>query len=418
MIAKKAIYLKANRMEAWAIDNLHRWMKTSYMLGYDTFIVCDNDTLTAYIKKMEFADEVTVIKSIKKQKERTIIEKITIPQWNNAGYAHLTTFVHAICNKYDWFWNVDADDTFFCLPVDRTVQLLKEVEEYAEEKRIDVFSLDMWFSRLNGEDWSFGVTYTNGCVDWEKLILESMKNYTIEYGSRVNIDNFFFYLRSNKKACIESWYCENLIFVHYNVDFIKHFIYGGVYHFKNGTIFYPVANIFPSLNVQEVLINEEVARLDIDIDEKEISKTILYYSDDGHVRSKHGLITWEDIEGSKIISRRQTEFNIRKFSRENPMYVLYGIGKCFKDYFNVISKVNDISLVADGNAENWGWKYNDKVVCINPKDIRNLDNVVVIITIYNIDIANEIIDKLNSWGIKAAHIKEWERAVFCDNKFI
>lgn len=168
-----AFYLKTDKGSRQAMDNLSRWMNTASLMGEDCYLLCDRDDVIQKIKDtLIFPDAVTFIKSERESKEITSIIRDSIPPNGmvNAGLAHLTTFLHARNREYDFFWNIDADDTQFCLSVDRIAKLLECAGNYAEENGLDCFSLDMHTSRTGGQHWSFGVTYTKNRKDWLPIL--------------------------------------------------------------------------------------------------------------------------------------------------------------------------------------------------------------------------------------------------------
>ena len=415
---KKAIYLKTNRIEDWAIDNLHIWMKIAVSLEYDAYIICDNDHLCDLISGMEFSENFTIIRSIRDQEVKPIVEKVTVPRWHKAAYAHLTTFFHAKKMGYDWIWNIDADDTLFCLPIDRVVDCLKQVEEYAIEKRIDCFSLDMWYSKLGGTDWSFGITYSNAQIDWGRIIREYSANYQTGGLLNENIDNYFHYLRKSGAAKIETWYLENLRFIHFAVDMMRRFVQSGVYHWKDGVLYSPIAGLFGEMNeVDRFCIVPDTIKFDIGITDEESKKTVLYCSRDGHERSLFPHNSWTDIEGRKIVLLRQKEFNVNKFGKEDVGYILFGAGSFCLYHLPIIQKYNRIRFVADNNEEKQG-EIISGVKCIAKEEIMDIENSVVVIMTGDLNSSDEISKQLSLTGIKSIHIKEWERAVFADDIFM
>lgn len=413
---KKAIYLKVNRLDEWAIDNLHVWMKISLAFGYDTFIICDNEQLKKKIEVMEFSYRVTLLESIKTDDIKKIVERITIPKWNNAAYAHLTTFWHSR-GTYDWFWNIDADDTLFCLPIDRTVYALKRVEEYAINNKMDCFSLDMWYSKLQGKDWSFGITFTNGRLDWEKLINKNIINYQTDYNSRINIDNFFYYLRCNDEAKIETWYCENLRFVHYSTDMIRRLFQSGIYHWKQGTLYSPLSSALGDMReVSEFPIANDVIKFDISITNEETRRFMMYNLKDGHARACFPYVSWADIESYSAVLHRQQLFNLKHFGCEEIEYILFGAGWFFEQNLDCINKYNKLRLVVDNNPEKQN-RMHKGLKCISISDINIHSIFSVIIMLADERSIKDVSEQLKNAGIKCASYKEWKDAVFSDDLF-
>ena len=415
---EKAIYLKVNRKESWALDNLHRWLKISVSLGYDTYIICDDKELEGAIKNIEFGENTTIIKSMINKTSQGIVKRICIPRWENAAYAHLTSFMHAKMNEYRWFWNIDADDTYFCLPIPRVIELLRKAEECACHNEIRCFSLDMWYSRLEAKDWSFGITYTDGMIDWENLIIKYSEEYVTDDICHGNIDNYFFYLRQNKAANIETFYVENLSFIHYSVDFFKKLIQAGLYRWKDGMLLSPIALSFDGLEkVGKYKIPDDTIKIDIQITDEEAARTILYYSNDGHARNRYHYISWEGMESREVIELRQRRFNKKMTGKEEIEYVLFGSGVFFNTHVKVIGNYNAIRYVADNDDQKWcsnicGLK------CISPEELRSLHDILVVITVLDDKTRRSIEAQLDMLEVNHVYFKEWERAVFADNEFI
>lgn len=142
---KKAIYLKTNRTEDFAYQNMERWLEIASLMDADCYILCDKEDIINQLEgKFLLLEGVQFIRSIKSEELKAIVDNIAVESWHNAAYAHLTTFVHAGQTGYDAFWNIDADDTQFCLSAERTLEALEKTEQYAIQEGIDCFSLDMW----------------------------------------------------------------------------------------------------------------------------------------------------------------------------------------------------------------------------------------------------------------------------------
>lgn len=164
--------------------------------------------------------------------------------WRNAGFAHLTTFSHAKVNGFETAWNIDADDTQICLSPERTVEFLQAVESYAVEHAIDAFSLDMWRTYEFGRHWSFGIVFNNNSFDWLAFAKSHCEDaaYVDQYESvtsRMNLDWYFTYLASCGGVRLETFYADELRFIHHSNDtYITPA--GGLCFWKNGRKYLPV----------------------------------------------------------------------------------------------------------------------------------------------------------------------------------
>ncbi len=418
-MGKKAIYLKVNRTEKWALDNLRRWINISITLGYDIFVICDNDLLAEKITTLEFSEYVNIIKSIKSSLAQKIVKRICVPRWKNAAYAHLTTFIHSKEFEYTYFWNIDADDTYMLLPIPKIVGLMHEVENYSINNTINCFSLDMWYTRLEANDWSFGITFTDNSVDWEQIVLENSVGYVTDEICHGNIDNYFFYLRSNKSAKIETWYAENMRFVHYSDDLFKRIIQAGMYHWKDGFLSSPIISGIHGLEIaSNYSIPPDTVKFECGISDEEAARTILYYSDDGHARNRFGIISWLGMESNEIINIRQRKFNKNLTGHEEIEYVAFGTGDFFNNCIKYLKPFNaSMKYVVDNDKTRHGKTY-EGLKCVSPAFLKSIKNLLVIVMVYNPDAKREIEKQLDDMGIKHALFVEWERAVYADNRFI
>ena len=274
----KVFYLKINRNEGYTIRNLRHWMETVKTYNnVDCFIICDNDDLHQKVVEnlsTDFPDiEDRIIKSIINDETQYIIGRVTDERWHKAGYAHISTFVHARDNDYHFFWNIDADDTRFCLSPDRCHALLDEAEKYALSNNIDCFSLDMHTTLIaSGRHWSFGVTFTRNDRDWMAVMREACQNDISIEDQWPNIDRFFRYIRNHVDGIsIESFYAENLKFLHYSNDFFWRLNVSALFHWKAGFLTLPILYYGVGLQNEKshMKIDPIVRELNINITDEE-----------------------------------------------------------------------------------------------------------------------------------------------------
>ena len=274
-----AFYLKVNRNEGYTIRNLRHWLETvkKFGEGIDCYIICDSQPLKNKILQ-ELSDvypgiDEVIMKCIINEESSQIIKNVTNERWEMAGYAHISTFLHARDNGYDKFWNIDADDTRFCLSPDRCMELLMEAESYAVNNKIDCFSLDMHTSLIgSGKHWSFGITYTNNKLDWLCVMKKMCKDNMEMEDKCPNFDRFFRYIRNNsKEAIIESFYAENLKFFHYSNDFFWRLSESALFHWKDGYLTLPLLYYGVGLHNEKARMNIDtiVKKLDINITDEE-----------------------------------------------------------------------------------------------------------------------------------------------------
>lgn len=397
---KKAIYLKINRCEEFAMRNLSRWIDVSYLMDADCYILCDDDFIVEKINdELLLSDMCYFIKSDKGLWSTKIVESIANRNWKNAAYAHLTTFIHAKDNEYTEFWNIDADDTMICLTVDRIKELLENVESRAKANNIDCFSLDMWRTKWKGEHWSFGITYTSACVNWKEIITqycddEEYKN--IKNAMNYNIDCFFSYLKDNADVRIETFYVENLKFIHYSNDFFKGLISSAFYHWKQGKLMYPIMNVCVGIDeMSEYDIYDDVIGIDIGIKDEEARNILTYYSRDGH--EFRGYVEWNEIINKKIY-----EVKMKKYMQKKDLsgeIICFGVGNCLDNNVEKIKSICDLKYVCDNDSKKWNKHFYGNIICISPEELKHMKNVLVIIMVYSKTVADNIAQQLDAMGI-------------------
>lgn len=272
-------YLKVNREEYYTYRNLQFWFDALTLIpDINVYILCDKETLKQnIIKNVDFKNIPVAFIESYHTKIHSFVNSITQDCWKNAGCAHLTTFMHAAENGFKAFWNIDADDTCFCLSPQRMTELLSTTENYASTNNIHIFSLDMHRSALEGQHWSFGVTYTDNSIDWFNIIQQYSKDSAYKKmcviladECKMNVDWFFTYLKKVAPIRIETFYFENLKFIHYSNDFFKRPLNSGMYHWSNGQLLFPILYYCIGDHTKGMLpIYDDIIKLDINIQDSE-----------------------------------------------------------------------------------------------------------------------------------------------------
>ena len=288
-------YLKVNRMESYTYHNLQHWVRAIELLDIPkVYILCDKDELEKNIVSKVCFNKIKpeFIKSCNTSARLDyIVSNIADEKWTNAAYAHLTTFWHAYENHFEQFWNIDADDTFLCLSPERICELLEKVQLYADENRINAFSLDMWRTR-EPNHWTFGITYTDNKVDWLKYMEQSCGNYKLEeYTHREkNVDSYFSVLKNITDLKIETYYFENLRFIHYSNDFFRRSIVSGMFHWKEGKLCFPILYYCFGMETLGLLpIAKDIIKLDINITDQESFHFMAINSMDKHLIDEYTM---------------------------------------------------------------------------------------------------------------------------------
>lgn len=275
-------YLKINRNERYTFRNLQHWIHIIECIPDSRgYILCDDkDLQQAVLEQVAFRkDTVTFMESCRASEEVDyIVSNVTSGRWQNAGYAHISTFWHARENQYPCFWNIDADDTCICLAPLRVYEALTKIEKYAKNDKVDAFSLDMWVTRTKGYHWSFGITYINNTIDWFGVMKEHCQDEIFKAGQIKNVDGYFSCLKMRTNLKIETFYLENLKFVHYSDDFLKRPDASGFFHWKEGKLHLPILKYCMGMEDIGLLnIPKGLIEFDIGITDEEMTGFLLDY---------------------------------------------------------------------------------------------------------------------------------------------
>ncbi len=278
-------YLKINRRQEYTYRNLGYWLDVmSVHPNARIYILCDKKDLTEQVKDSINMEGMTVeyLESERSSTElKTIVDKTSNDHWKFAAYAHLTTFLHARENNIEKYWNIDADDTCFCLDAQRTRDLLDTAETIAIREGKKAFSLDMWTTKTWGEHWSFGVTYTENPSEWLEIMNRHLddKDFFAQNEQPCNIDGFFSYLRFCYPDVIGTFYAENLRFIHYADDFFKRPWSSGLFHWKNGKLELPILrDCFDLISIGNEEIAKDIDKIDIGITDEEAYRFLLNHT--------------------------------------------------------------------------------------------------------------------------------------------
>ncbi len=262
----EVFYLKINRNVPDTKRYLWSWLEAiSKIPNAKAYIICDKPELTNSVKAtINFGGlDCEFMESNRTSPElQYIVDNGAIDEgWKFAAYAHLTTFLHARDMGYKDFWNIDADDIKLYISPERIAELLMTAKNYANENKINLFSLDIWATWGKfGNGWSFGVVYTDNSVDWINIMRENCKEAYFSEGVIRNIDVF---LRTINAATIETFYFENLRMIH---DTYNPYLNpaGSIRYWSNGKLKFSVfENYDDASEFGSLKIPDNVIRLDI-----------------------------------------------------------------------------------------------------------------------------------------------------------
>lgn len=278
---KPIFYLKINLETQYAFLCLQYWLNIIDILNGDFYIICDKPHLEVEIlRNITFrSGRIKFIKSIKKTL-KGVVRNIAMPRWYNAAYAHLTTFYHAKSHNIDSFWNIDADDTMFVAPFEKSAEIMQKVMSYTNSSKEDIISLDMWHSRTKGQHWSFGVTYTRNINKFIDSFNASDKTWQEEYRVKdcaLNIDWFITYLADKKIIEASTFYVENCYFIHWcRNSFIREIFLSYICYWKENMLNFPIiSEVFENNKLGIIPISNDCKRIDVGLSRQECLKFLL-----------------------------------------------------------------------------------------------------------------------------------------------
>ena len=283
---QSVFYLKYNNETLYSLFCLQHWINIIHEIDGDFYIICDKPDLELKILSNIFFHN-TNIKFIKSDYSipKKIINVVCTSFWKRAAYAHITTFYHAKKNNILYFWNIDADDTSFMHHPNIVAKSLIDVENYAKQKNISLFSLDMHMTRYCNIHWTFGVTFTIMNTDFEKLLkLEKdvswQKKYLISrIRGRANVDAYFSYLMHQKSANISTFNIDNLYFIHWGgVSLVN--LYRAIQVEKDNKMYFPIGlHFFNDKKYSELTVADNIININTGVKEEdsfEYFKQLIY----------------------------------------------------------------------------------------------------------------------------------------------
>lgn len=418
-------YLKVNRNNNYVIPNLKHWLDACML--YDNsiiYILCDNDNLKKKIEQELVIDynRVSFLESDRDCSEMNeVLHQIcAVNKWVKVGQAHLKTHWHADEQGHDFFWNIDADDTFVCLDPIRIVEMFQSVEQYSKSMEITMNGLDMWRSMSvhehwsKGDNWSLGITFVDNRVDWKTLLMEHRKEprqlkKIYETDSDANLDWYFTYLRDIKAERIETFYFENMKFMHFYDYFINFPHLSSFSHWKDGKIKYPILeHCFGSKARKEIPIASDIIRFDMDITDDESMLALISCS--GEVFSFWGDIRNNNLKVGHVMKKR-CEHMLQEIGKKK--IVCWGACESFYRNIEMIQKACHLEYTCDNDSAKWGKKLTEEVVCISPEELKKMkDDVFVLVLVDRAAVNHKIIHQLLEMGITCFdHYDNWIEAV-------
>ena len=409
-------YLKVNRLIDYTLRNLQVWVNIIAEFGdAHAYILCDNEGLSNRIKKEINFKGISweLLESCRDEKYSDLVNAISVTNWHNAAYAHLTPFIHARRNNYLEFWNIDADDTLFCASPERVVEMLQKARCYARKHDIDLFSLDMWRSRSYSMHWSFGITYTNGDVDWldimkQHISCENGSMYFMNGNHAKNIDEYFTYIRAtDMNVRIETFCFNNLLFVHYSDDFIMNPIISGVFRWKGNKLEFPIIKyVYGIDSLGDIEIAKDVIKLDVGLNDFEGGWALAQIAPfsleaTNIIEAKE----YEKLREELAIKQMKNNINsfISKIQKLSKVYI-FGFGKYTDELINILRSYDIEAKAILDNAEfKWGGPINGLYVC-SPEILKKENNIKDIAVLIDVRHYKAITHQLIDYMVPEEHV--------------
>lgn len=413
-------YLKVNRDNSYVIPNLKHWLDAALWREDSlVYILCDNEALLDKILK-EISLDIDRVSFLTSDRSNDDINEILnnvcgTEKWRKVGQAHLTTHFHADANKYDFFWNIDADDTFICLDPLRINEMFGLVEKYSLKQKIHLNGLDMWRSMSayekwpQGVNWSLGITFVDNRIDWKNIMLDHC-HYPRELG-RVydgekdsNLDWYFTYLKDQNIANIASFYVENLKFMHFKDYFFNFPHLSSFMHWKDGILEFPIwEHCFETRRRTKIPIARDVIRIDMGINEDEALVSLIASSEEIYIF--YNELRDADLKLEKVMKVRNARFMKEKGVEQ---IVCWGTGSNFLKHYPLVKQAYELKYVCDNDSDKWGRDIVDGVKCISPNELGEMKNVFVLVTVENVAINYDIVHQLLNMGIENFdHFDNW-----------
>lgn len=268
----RVFFLKVNRYKNENIKCIKNWIDICSELNGKIIIVCDKHEIREIIKRdRELRDYSFSFCRSKTIRLYRIVKNLYSGKWKNATYAHVYPFYYSEKRGIKCHWDIDADDISICLKKDKIIKMIQNVERMADNKEIDLYSIDIWHSRTKGKHWSFGVVYShnnsriynNICSIKNTQWMDEMKDIDESY----NIDWFCTYLRNQGAITARTFYIKNAILIHWG-EFIAHPLYSTIIQWKSEYTYFPILNDILLSKAGKVKICD-MDEIDIEVEEGE-----------------------------------------------------------------------------------------------------------------------------------------------------
>ena len=247
------VFLKINRDDEMAYYSLEYWIKVfSLNPKYNIKILADIPL------SKDFNFPIVPSKAGIDVKYKTLFNQTRGAKWRFATRAFLSCYEYAETN---FFWNIDADDTYYDLSPRIIAEYLIEIERISSKEQIDCFSQDFYRSttisnnRHVYDHWSFGISFQNQHAV-KKLQNLTAEDFKYKPPFLFNLDFLFQYLHRIGILKCESWYIPNTVFYHTRP---QSNLIDGIYSYgTNDVNKFPINLLVKRLNIHQDLSNNLV----------------------------------------------------------------------------------------------------------------------------------------------------------------
>lgn len=273
----EVFYLKFNQNEHFVHQYANIWFDIIKEIK-DSYIYCivDKADLRQILQqKCDFKGiPHEFIQSQRDSVELQKIVKALSPNWYNAGYAHLTTFLHARDHGYKEFWNIDGDDMALLANPVNLAKIFGVAKDYAKKNNLHVFGMDAWYTASLVKVWNFGITYVNNSINWIDLLTQYADSFAKAHkqpSSSWNIDVFLNYLSRLSVIAAKMFYVENLYSILNNLgNPYMHPLFGSLRYWKDGKLHFPtLIRDFGMGSAGSLPIPKDVVKIDVKITPEE-----------------------------------------------------------------------------------------------------------------------------------------------------
>lgn len=296
--SQRVFYLKVHRVHRTSFDCIRQWVNVAGEMNAFIYFVCDNPEMQREIlNRIKFPNK--NFKFIKSDRKtiKTQIQKILHnverqALWERIAFSMMTPFIHAVKNKTQISYNIDADDILLCIEPKKIRDAFLKAEEYAYLKKLDLFNIDMFLSKSFGVHWSFGVvlcTNPQKCLDvvkrntnWrenKKLINEYKICWLDKFN--FNVDWLFTFLRDTKQLNMGT-FCINNALVAHMPDIILEHGWAFMLKWKDNNAYFPILQQLYLRKVWDsVPIPTNCCIINVDLSEDDYKKFLCKFYDFG-----------------------------------------------------------------------------------------------------------------------------------------